>query len=229
MKKILLLSLFVFAVIFGMGEARPNPVGEIPVEIVFTCVDWNNKGWNNLYFFSAGDYQQIQLRSNRRSRPYHYTGSPDFSLFRKLLNADGETVYERIGHIRLSGNSERLLLIIIASERDEALLNIHAIQDSVHQFPAGSYNLLNLTGIPLEIELAGRRTGLPVSSNSVMRPEGAPYHSLPLRIEADDGTTLYQGNWICEPHVRKMVFLLPRIRDEAIEGITVRIIPEIMP
>lgn len=217
-----LLAMFMFCLFAHGAWAQAAPVAERTV--LFTCVDWDNANLRDLYFFTDGGYQPIRLRENRRSRQYRYAGEGVFRLYTRTEGAEGEAVYTPVAQLNLETLPDQILLLLTHEEGRG--VRVYGIADTLERFPAGSYNVMNLTGQALDITVEERSLGLPPRGSEVVRVNGEPYRSLAVRI-TQDGNTLYSSTWIYEPNFRKVAFLLPRFNDERLEGLDVRIIPEV--
>lgn len=218
-----LLSVALFTLFAGSLQGQATPAVER--KVLFTCVDWDNANLQNLYFLSEEEYRPIQLRENRRSRQYHYSGEPIFRLYTKEAGEAGEPAYRQVAQLDLAGLPDQILLLLAAG--DASPVRIYALADTLEHFPAGSYSLMNLTDTALDVRIDGRPLHLAGRGREVVLPGGEAYRSLPVAVAAGERQA-YRSTWVYEPALRKVVFFLPRYSGGQVEGLEVRVIPEVI-
>ncbi len=164
-----------------------------------------------LYYFSAGEAQEITVKSGQRTPEFQYVGPSEFKLYRLTgVGADGLPAYSVAASISLNPEEKRTMLTLLEQGARYALLPVDLTHAAQERDAALMLNLGNLTIACL----AGDQkfTLKPLESKQVpLRPVGS---DLQFEIKCaaqlkDDWTIVYSGSQTVRKGKHYVFLLLP--------------------
>lgn len=198
--------------------------------VQFSCLIWKKLPYPELYYRSAGKVYPLELFMNFRSSLYPISaGMEKFELFTQSTDDDGNMKLELVGSTKVVPKSKRMLFVIQESQKGAALpLQIFGLDDSLENFPMGSFRFLNFTTVPLAVSFNGgikevKPNALTSMSSKVS--EGGGF--LPFAIINKKGDKLFETRLYSQSRGREMVFIGPPSVNK--DRLTIKFISEVIP
>ena len=207
--------------VFGQSTKAPAPME-------FSCVVWKDLPYPELLYRQGKEFLPLELPPRQRSQMYLHKDQEAFELYIAKDLPDGKPGHELVGKAVLRPGTGRMLFMIQeAADKTGLPLTVYGLDDSLSEFPMGSFRFLNFTKIPLEVEIAGVTDNLPPQRNKVITPEIPKLGGfLPFVIRDVKGNIGFQTRLFGQPRGRKMVIIVPPKKES--ENLSVLFLPEII-
>lgn len=195
----------------------------------FSCFSWKPLPYKKLYYKDGEKYQPLVVFPNSRSKTYELGKSNLFQIYQEIVTAEGAQ-YQLLGQSKLIENADRILFYIGENPNSQRVekLKILPIDDSLNDFPVGSFRFINMSGNPLFISFSKQLKKIPAGS-AVVIPSNANANGdlIPLMIKNEAGKTVYETRLFAQTRGRDIVFLLPENKQSGL--INVKFLPQTIP
>ncbi len=184
---------------------------ENPVKCEITTLSWSGN-IKNLFYFSNGKVERMDVYESGFTIPVEYTGSALIAFYTEEspFSLPPRERPAPAGIARLPATGGSVLLLFTLTPDAQEKFGIKAINNSVADFPFGTYRVFNLGKEPLR--LATDRTAHPVIPSQrmgIIRPSaGDPVRDMNVRI-AVGGEEVYTSQWGHRENRRMTVFISP--------------------
>jgi hypothetical protein len=194
----------------------------------FSCVIWKDLPYPELLYRQGEEFLPLELLPRQRSQMYPLKGQEALELYVVSDKPDGKPGHELVGKAALRPGTGRMLFMIQESAHKAGLpLAVYGLDDSLKEFPMGSFRFLNFTKIPLQVEIAGVTDTLPPQRDKVVTPDIPKLGGfLPFFIRDAKGNIGFQTRLFGQPRGRKMVIIVPPKNEN--ENLAVLFLPEII-
>lgn len=175
----------------------------------FTAMLWKDLPIDKLYYKEGAEYLPISLNTRKRSKEYPLADRQTFELFTPAVDENGQEFFRVVASQALTDVSRKMFFLIVPVPKPSGLpLAVIALDDTLNNFPPGSFRFFNFTKSRLLIKV--KENFKPVASGqSVLIPtEGAADGGLiPVAIGGNDGDLLHFTRMTAHPRSRKMIFI----------------------
>lgn len=188
----------------------------IETEITSICDTGFIKDLN--YTSSSREPLKMSIYSRGFSPPLKYEGPPEIIFFRPSAITDFQFDASAtiVGKIALPAGAPRVLLLFErVAPGSEENYKIHALDNSLSQFPAGSYRFFNTSKSTLLGYLGSTKFTLKPNQTQIVTASGADQHNnVELRFFRPDDDTgqmtkIYSSVWNIKKNRRSTVFITP--------------------
>lgn len=193
----------------------------------FSCVTWDDMGFENILYRKGKKTMPLELRNGRRSELYPLNSEGTFELYIREATANGEL--KLIGRTTFQPGARRMLFLIAkAGPKSELPLAIRGIDDSLSTFPPGTFRFANFTKQSLKVAFGNVVEDLRPAQIQVYQARMAPNGGLMSLIVMDTtGKPIFARRLFGQPRDRSMVFITPSQTSPG--ELSIRILPEIVP
>lgn len=145
-------TLLLFASLCGMLVSTLYSQETVNVRISALSLDGRI---TDVKYEHEGASHSMNIFSRQRSKPFEYTGSPTFNIFRETeqLDAEGNPVRQVIAQTKIPRSSGQYLLILSKESDSPERYRVLPVQDDWKSFKAGSYRFLNLAPFQIVIKI----------------------------------------------------------------------------
>lgn len=205
-------SLFVLSLLWA---AAPLPLGAQSAakatSIKFSCVAWENLTISNLFYRQGKKCLPIQLSPGNRSELYTLQDATALELCALAVDDQGKEYYKLIGQAALPEGSERALFFIAERTTADGLpLTVSGMDDSLKNFPRGSFRFVNSTPVELKVTFGGVTTPIVPRAMTVVPSQVSKDGGfLPFLVKDNAGRNVYETRFFAQPTGRDMVFIAP--------------------
>lgn len=201
--------LFLCGALTASGQGR-----EQGRNYLFTCLPWDEQIAKQSLTFANGSraVQVTEMNPLDRTDVYRWRGKGQLVFSTNGDIPTPETPAEELVRVSLPADSTRVLVVFMPDSKSPSKLRGVAFDDSVRNFPWGSYRLVNTTGMELGVvmgEDGKTKKKLPKGLKPVtIEPEGDPRRILTriVRLKKPQ-EILYSGSWRFRKDNRDLVII----------------------
>lgn len=157
----------------------------------------------------------ISVVEDTRSDFYELPAGDKVTFYKVTQGADTSVVRTPVADAVLTGGGRLPLLIFSASTGGSGSYKVEVLPDDLSSFPAGTYRVLNRTGIPLGCLLAGSPTVVPPDGSALLEKKPAEgMRTLFFQVYPVGGKSsqpLYSNNWAWNAALRTLVVAAPPV------------------
>lgn len=177
----------------------------------FTCIPWDHQiAEQSLTFANGRNAIEVKgMHPLARTDVYRWRGKGQLVFSTNGSIPTPETPPEELVRVSLPTDSTRLLVVFMPDDKSPSKLRGIAFDDSVQDFPWGSYRFINATGVDLGIVMGKSKKKLPAGLKPVtVKPQGNP-KQIPVRIVMvkDPKKALYTNSWRFREDNRDLVII----------------------
>jgi hypothetical protein len=180
--------------------------------IEFTCVASQMPENEPVFYRQGKQVAPLEFRNLRRSAVYKLEPTTRFDLVGVKKGEDGASVYHLLGSAPLPADWKKILFLIepaVAGQENAPPFEIVPLNDSLEEFPAGSFRFLNTTRESLRIRCDREERMLPPGQTTVIKLPGKEEGFFPVTIFGPNNKQLFGSRLFWEPAVRELVVILP--------------------
>ena len=221
---LLVLSLLLTAAPLPLGaQSAPKATS-----IKFSCAIWENLTISNLFYRQGKKCLPLQLSPGNRSELYTLQDATALELCTLAVDEQGKEYYKLIGQAALPAGSDRALFFIFERKTADGLpLTVAGMDDSLKNFPRGSFRFVNSTPVELKVLFGGVTTPIAPQAMTVVPSKVSKDGGfVPFLIKDAANRNLYETRFFSQPTGRDIVFIAPPLKPG--EQVLIKFLPQLM-
>ena len=195
----------------GVCLAQGEPSGDIRSTYKISCLYWEGKPTEALYYREGEHFRRLEFKQAQRSDGFSLRGMPFFELYREAVHSEpGKPPYELLSQCKIP-NAVEILFVVIPYERNGSLLyQVQAMDDSLISFPPGSFRFLNYTPEEIQVKCGKQTQKIPSLGMWGMSAKDSPTGGfIPFVLGDSNGDVIYGTRIFGQPSGRELVFIIP--------------------
>ncbi len=181
---------------------------------------------SQLYFSNGQEYIPLTFTKGSRSETYLRAVSNSFEVFTTKV-VDDQTIFVPVGKTKIDPTIKRLLYLIEQTS-DGGKLQITALNDTVENFPRGTYKYYNLTQFPITASLNGSQCSIPPQKITQVKPEIPNGGALiPFYLYYKD-VILHECRLYCQASERRIIFITRNRKGDSRRPIKLSYLPQLI-
>jgi|GEM_PF-6857667 len=204
----LILSLVLPAI---SSAQAPTP---IKAEIVTLSWEGNIK---DLWYQGSKAPEKLDVYESGFTMPFEYSGPPNIAFYKDkaVLALDPEKRPPPDAIAKLPKNGGSVMLLFTADPNDSGKWDIRSFDNSLSNFPPGSYRIFNLTDSPIQVAIDKTVNPAIAAKNLavISPPSGEAIRDIMIQI-AMGKNIAYSSQWGHRDVRRATVFISPSTRGE---------------
>jgi len=206
-------KLILMVMLFWMGllsHAQTNRTLEKPFRV--RLLSWGETVHDlPLYSKNGEEFEELFIRSNRRSEPLSVDSNRLFRVYTDGENSEGLPIKVQVSETQIPPEMKEPLLILFDSGVDGAnRFRTLVIEDDVTAFPFGTYKIFNLSKASMVIVIDEDTVTLAPGNSGLAETSTNDRVNIPVKIAARvDGSPkmLKTSIWRHKPSQRVMIFI----------------------
>lgn len=207
-------SCLLLVALFSQGMANAQAPEPVKAEIITLSWQGNIK---DLWFQGPKEPEKFDVYESGFTMPFEYTGPPVIAFYQDKVVFDlpPEKRPPPVAVARLPQTGGSVMLLFTAVPDDSGKWEVRSFDNSLRNFPAGSYRFFNLTDSAIQIAI-DRTVNPPIASRSlavISPPSGETIRDIMLQIGVGK-TIAYSSQWGHRDVRRATVFVSSSTRGE---------------
>lgn len=192
----------------------------------FTCFTFTKIDKPTLFFKYKKDFYPIQFSVNTRSRLYPLDKGELFTVFTEKRTEENKIEYIPYAQVTIPSNKGRVLFIFIPVEDQPH--KIIGIDDSLENFPPGSFKFYNFTKNHTKSSIDGIKSTISPNDVSIVKPRISSNGGMLPFFLGVGNEIVYETRLWTQPNDRQMIFIFPETRKTKRRPVRVQFLSELI-